>query len=330
MRPSRRLVFATVLGGLVLGAFGYAWFAYERDLRRERARVATGSQIAATRCGPIEFATAGSGPAVLLVHGAGGGFDQGLGIARQLAQQGFQAITMSRFGYLRTPQPGDASPAAQADAHACLLDALGIDRAAILGVSAGAPSSMQFALRHPQRTTALILLVPLAYAPRDAKPASDLTPTARFMLEKAVRSDLLYWATLKAAPSLVAKTVLATPPEVLAAASAQEQARAHEVMQQLLPLSERKQGLLNDWAVGGSIARYPLERITAPTLVLSLEDDLYGTFESARYTAANIPGARFIGYASGGHAWVGHHDEILAQVVAFLKAGARPSAGSPA
>jgi 2-hydroxy-6-oxonona-2,4-dienedioate hydrolase len=326
MTRSRRLVILSVVGGIAIGAFAFAWLAYERDLGRERARVASGSQIAATRCGPIEFASAGRGPAVLLVHGAGGGFDQALDIATELAAQGFRAISMSRFGYLRTPLPADASPAAQADAHACLLDALGIERAAIVGVSAGAPSSMQFALRHPQRASALVLLVPLAYAPREGEPQPAMAPVRRFMLEKAVRSDLLYWAALKAAPSLVAKTVLATPPEVLAAASAQEQARVRAVMQRLLPLSERKQGLLNDWAIGATLVRYPLERITAPTLVVSMEDDLYGTFRSARHTAAHIPGARFVGYASGGHAWVGHHQEIFAQLVAFLGGGVLPPA----
>jgi hypothetical protein len=45
---------------------------------------------------------------------------------------------MSRFGYLRTPLPKDAAPAAQADAHACLLDALHLSRVPILGISAGA------------------------------------------------------------------------------------------------------------------------------------------------------------------------------------------------
>ena len=328
MTRSRRLVILSVVGGIAIGAFAFAWLAYERDLGRERARVASGSQIAATRCGPIEFASAGRGPAVLLVHGAGGGFDQALDIATELAAQGFRAISMSRFGYLRTPLPADASPAAQADAHACLLDTLGIERAAIVGVSAGAPSSMQFALRHPQRTRALALLVPLAYAPREGKAEPEMAPATRFMLEKAVRSDLLYWTVLKTAPSLVARTVLATPPEVLASATAQEQARARAVMRRLLPLSERKQGLLNDWAIGAAIVRYPLERIAAPTLVVSLEDDLYGTFRSARYTAAHIPGARFVGYASGGHAWIGHHQEIFAQLIAFLGGGARP-AGSP-
>jgi pimeloyl-ACP methyl ester carboxylesterase len=98
----------------------------------------------------------------LSVHGAGGGFDQGLELADPLARAGFRVIAVSRFGYLRTPLPPDASAAA----HACLLDALNIRRVAVLGTSAGGPSSMQFALRHPDRTAALVLLVPAAYAPR--------------------------------------------------------------------------------------------------------------------------------------------------------------------
>src|SRR5439155_8391596 len=110
----------------------------------------------------------GRGRTVLLVHGAGGGYDQLLDMARELAAAGVRVVAPSRFGYLRTPLPADASPAAQADAHACLLDALGIERAAVIGVSAGAPSSMQFALRHPQRTSALVLVVPLAYVPHAA------------------------------------------------------------------------------------------------------------------------------------------------------------------
>jgi hypothetical protein len=58
---------------------------------------------------------------VLVVHGAGGGFDQGLHFGAPLAAKGFQVIAMSRFGYLRTPLPAEASAAAQADGHVCLL-----------------------------------------------------------------------------------------------------------------------------------------------------------------------------------------------------------------
>lgn len=43
---------------------------------------------------------------------------------------------------------------AQADPHICLLHALGINTAAVMGVSARGPSAMQAAIRHPDRTWA--------------------------------------------------------------------------------------------------------------------------------------------------------------------------------
>src|SRR6185503_12072375 len=105
----------------------------------------------------------------------------------------FRVIAMSRFGYLRTPLPADASPAAQADAHACLLDALKISRAAVIGASAGAPSSMQFALRHPDRCSALVLLVPAAYVPRaDSAPSMKTPAWTKFLFDTALRSDFLF------------------------------------------------------------------------------------------------------------------------------------------
>jgi pimeloyl-ACP methyl ester carboxylesterase len=39
-----------------------------------------------------------------------------------------------------------------------LLDALEVERAAVVGFSAGGPSVIQFALRHPDRTSGLVLL----------------------------------------------------------------------------------------------------------------------------------------------------------------------------
>ena len=93
------------------------------------------------------------------------GTTKGMAFAGTLAQNGIRVIAMSRFGYLRTPMPADASAAAQADAHVCLLDALGIRRAAVMGGSAGAPSALHEAIRHPDPVSALILLVPLAYKP---------------------------------------------------------------------------------------------------------------------------------------------------------------------
>jgi hypothetical protein len=41
-------------------------------------------------------------------------------------------------------------------------------------------------------------------------------------------------------------------------------------------------------------------------------------------SAEHIPGARFIGYPQGGHLWVGHHGELMAEIAGFLpRAAAR-------
>jgi pimeloyl-ACP methyl ester carboxylesterase len=303
----------------VLGVLTYS--SYQRDMQRAWERVSTGSRMADTACGPIEYATAGAGPPVLIVHGAGGGYDQGLEFGQALVNRGFRIIAMSRFGYLRTPLPADAAATAQADAHACLLDALNIRRVAIAGASAGAPSAMQLALRHPGRVTALVLLVPATYVPRPAGTPPRRTPAGTaFLFDTALKSDFLFWATTRLIPrAMMIRAMLATPPEVVANADADEQARIANLLEHILPVSPRRLGLRNDGMVIASLPRYELERIAAPTLIISLEDDLFGTYAGARYTAQHIPQARFLGYPSGGHLWVGRQSEVVAEIAAFLK-----------
>ncbi|QDH70322.1 alpha/beta fold hydrolase [Marilutibacter alkalisoli] len=294
---------------------------YRKDLRQAQARVATGSRIADTACGPIEYAAGGRGPAVMVVHGAGGGFDQGMLFSDDLVDQGYRVIAMSRFGYLRTPMPEDASAVAQAEAHACLLDALKIDSAALIGVSAGAPSAVQFALRHPARTTALVLLVPAIYAPRPGNAPPLKTPSGtRLLFDTALRSDFRMWAGLKVARRSMIDSILATPPEVVAHASSNEQMRAAQLLDMILPVSRRREGLINDAEVTSHLPRYELERIVAPTLAISVRDDQFGTFDGARYSASHIPNARFVGFENGGHVWIGHQQAVVAELSGFLLA----------
>jgi 2-hydroxy-6-oxonona-2,4-dienedioate hydrolase len=303
---------------LAVVAVAAVYLGYRRDMNRALERISAGSRLAQTPCGPIEYASEGEGDAVLIVHGAGGGIDQGMDAAKALAA-GFRVIAMSRFGYLRTPLPADASPAAQADAHACLLDALGIKRAAIIGASAGAPSSMQFALRHPDRCSALVLLVPAAYVPRPGGAPSLKTPEwTELVFDTALRWDFLYWASIRLAQTALVGAMLATPPEVLETAGADERARAAQMLEHTLPVSARRLGLVNDARVTLTLPRYELERIRVPTLAISVADDRFGTYDAARYTAEQIPGARFLGYPTGGHVWIGHHKEIMGEIAAFL------------
>jgi pimeloyl-ACP methyl ester carboxylesterase len=165
-----------------------------------------------------------------------------------------------------------------------------------------------------------VLLVPAAYAPRaGGGPSVQTPPRTEILLETAFRSDFLLWAAMRVARPLLVQSILGTPLKVLRHASAEEQDRVREVLDHVLPISPRRSGLLNDAAVVSNLERYDLERVTAPTLVIGIQDCLYGTFEPARYTASQIPGASFINYETGGHLWIGHHDEVTAAIVAFLR-----------
>lgn len=291
---------------------------YRRDLRARLARLKGASLIAQTRSGPIEYTEDGTGASVLIAHGAGGGFDQGMEFGgASLARRGFYVISSSRFGYLRTPMPKDASPTAQADAYAALMDALGIARCAIIGVSAGAPSAMQFAIRHPHRCSALVLLVPFAFKPCQIAAPKLSAFGAKFLLT-IVRANLNFWIATRLARDLVIKFVLGTPPAIIEAATRDERARVVRILDGIMPIGRRIAGILNDARISSSLPRYQLERIKAPTLVLSVRDDLNGTFASAQYTASQVPHAKFVSYETGGHIWVGHDNEILAEIVSFL------------
>lgn len=301
------------------------WFRFDNDLAIAGARATHGSVLIATRCGPIEYQEAGQGMPLLVVHGSGGGHDQGMAFARALAEHGIRVIAMSRFGYLRTPMPADASPAAQADAHVCLLDALGIRQAGVLGLSAGGPSAMQTAIRHPDRVSALVLVVPIAYKPGTlADSATLMPPWAEKMLMRLIGSDFLFWAGLQVARDQVIRYVLATPPEQVAKASPQERVRVNALAEHILPVSKRARGLRDDSVLGKHLGPYALASVRAPALIISARDDGFGTYASAQHTASQIPGAKFIGFEDGGHVLVGHDEAVRAEVVSFLVTSVRP------
>jgi pimeloyl-ACP methyl ester carboxylesterase len=291
---------------------------YLNDIRAARKRISSGSKIISTHCGLIEYADIGSGPVVFVIHGAGGGFDQSMEMAADFGASDYRIIAPSRFGYLRTPMPDDASPVAQADAHAALLQALNINKTIVVGGSMGAPSAMQLYLRHPDLCTALVLLFPLAYAPQFDQPSQRMPQLVRFAMEMTLKSDFAFWTASKVAPEMMMRTILGTPPEDFRNASSEEKERVLRTLDHILPVSARQMGLMSDGTVASTIPRYDLEHVAVPTLIIAAEDDLYGTFERGRYTAEHILGARFVSYRTGGHLLVGHREEVQAELNAFL------------
>lgn len=317
---SRRMLLGLGVAGAGLVAGGTAVArSFARAMASARARIDPGlSTVIASRFGALEYAVAGEGPPVMMVHGTGGGFDQGLLFAAPLVRAGYKVIAPSRFGYLRSAFPADPSSEHQADALVDLIDTLGIDRIAIAGGSAGALSALQFAIRHPDRCAALLPIVPATYAP-GAPAVEPWSAWQAAVAEKVLRSDFLFWSALAGMPATLTETLLATDSALVEAADPQEQRRVREILFGILPVSARAEGLLNDGRLAGHPAPMALEQIAAPTLAISLEDDRFGTADAARHIAASVTGARLILYPTGGHVWVGHDRELFAAIDRFLK-----------
>jgi pimeloyl-ACP methyl ester carboxylesterase len=272
----RRFLLIVLLAAAVISCGIYAPF--HHDLERARAAVRDGGLSIETDAGRIEYAERGDGPALLSIHGAGGGYDQGLSLAAGLVGDGNWVIAPSRFGYLGTPEPADISPAAQADAHAALLEALGVQEAIVVGTSAGALSAMELALRRPDMVKALILLVPASYSPDNPVTIEESGGNAFAFWVVNNGGDFAWWATERLSPSVLNQFV-GTPPAIVAAAPRAEQERVAETLSAMQPLSARARGINIDSM--GDMSSRPLEQIRAPTLVISARDDLFNTASAA-------------------------------------------------
>lgn len=306
--------FLAVAAIAVAGIAAATYASYKAELKRARDNVPSGL-LARLPGGSIEYEVKGDGIPLLSIHGAGGGYDQGLANAADLVGPGFRVIAPSRFGYLRTPVPADFSTAAQADAHAGLLAELRIPRVVVVGVSAGARSALEFAIRHPDKVSALILIVPGTYSPGDPVSIED-SRGSRFAFWLVNNgADFAWWAAAKIAPATLIRFI-GTPPGLVAVSSPAEQARVRAMVRNILPLSQRFAGIQLD---SNPDARPPrFEQVAAPTLVISARDDLFNTLPAAKYAAGKIAGARLTVYETGGHLLVGRQSEVRAQIRDFL------------
>ena len=285
---------------------------YRRDFEAARERLAARERRTLEhRLGVIEYTTWGEGPPMILSHPLFGGFDVGAGLAETYVGNCHRFVAPSRFGYLGSSLPRSATPADQADAYASILDALGIDRTAIFGYSAGGPSVIQFALRHPDRTAALILMA-------SALPGKAGKPP-KIVAKVLFGSDLLFWALKQYASSLFAR-ILGMPKGFHP--TGEELRRVMDVEESLFPFQPRKHGALFDAYVSNpDVQRYPLEDISVPTLIINTEDDGLSAFENAARAAERIPGSKLVAIERGGHLLLGSESRIRSEIAAFVAAG---------
>jgi pimeloyl-ACP methyl ester carboxylesterase len=120
----------------------------------------------------VHYKEMGAGsPTFILLHGFGASTFSWREVMRPLSQYG-RVIAYDRpaFGLTERPMPGDwtgenpYSPEAQAKLVIGLMDALGVERAILVGNSAGGTISVSVALSYPQRVQALVLVDAAIYA----------------------------------------------------------------------------------------------------------------------------------------------------------------------
>jgi len=281
----------------------------------------------ATPQGPIEYAEFGEGPAVLALHGAMGGHDQGLILARSAGFTGFRAIAPSRPGYLGTPLTSGRTPEEQADLYAALLEAAGVRTAAVVAVSGGGPSALQLALRHPGRCRALVL-ISAASSRIDARP-----PLAWHVLRLAARWPALLRAMRRRAARDPERAASRSIPDPGQRARLLQDREAWPLMQELQQstsdrMALRIPGTENDIATTRGKLELPLDELAVPVLVVHGTADRLAPFAHGQAVASRAPGAELLRIDGGEHACLFTHlAEIRGRIASFL--AAHPEAAAP-
>lgn len=303
------LVLLLVVMVLVGGTF------HVMDMRRAYERIARGSEVMSSPQGDIEFAQGGAGPPVLVIHGSGGGFDQGELLARAVLGERFRWIAPSRFGYLRSSLPGGATFDDQAQAYVHLLDRLGIDRVAVVALSHGGPSALLFAVLHPERVASLTLLSCGVASSSD--PSQAKANEQGDLLTTVFKHDLLYWSLSNVFHRQLLRLMGASD-DVIQGLSPQSRLLVDQIVDFMNPVVPRSQGVVFD-----NQASLPNERIIAiraPTFIVHATDDTLQLYRNAEFAAAHIPGSRLMHFERGGHLLVAvEQAAISAEVQSFIR-----------
>ncbi|MFC5750167.1 alpha/beta fold hydrolase [Actinomadura rugatobispora] len=276
--------------------------------------------------GPVEYRLEERGPrTVLMLHG--GHMRAGIALGEEVfAEAGHTILAVSRPGYGRTPLGTGTTPDRFADVLAGLCAHLGIGSlAGAVGQSAGGPTALALAARHPDLVERLILQSAVGLLP---------WPDRRTRMAGGVafhpRAQAATWALIRAlsrrAPDLALRVLLpdlTSRPvaELLTGLPAAHRTALLELFTQMRSGS----GFRNDMrimaapATSAQAARQAA-RLRQPTLVIASRDDGSVTYAHAGSLAETIPHARLLISTAPSHMiWLAEdYPDIAADITGFL------------
>ncbi|MEU8561756.1 alpha/beta fold hydrolase [Streptomyces cyaneofuscatus] len=250
---------------------------------------------------PLARTVRGSGPGLLLAHGAGGGIEANYGPILDGLAARHTVVGVDYPGAGDSPRsltPLDVDTLA--DELVAAADAEGVERFAVSGYSLGGPVAIRVAARHPERVDALVLSATFAYA--DTR--TDLVASVWRQLLAADDPRLLgEFVQLMALGEGALNTL--TPDEVRAAA---------ELITATVPPGTGDQVEL----VRRIDVREDLAAITVPALVIVTTADPLVSPTLQRALATGLPGSEAAELPTGHLPFAERPQEWLALITGFL------------
>jgi pimeloyl-ACP methyl ester carboxylesterase/DNA-binding SARP family transcriptional activator len=188
-----------------------------------------------------------------------------------------------------------------------VVDTLGLGRFPVIGMSQGCAVGIEYAVRHPDRVSALILIGGYAAGWRIAATAEE-----RERREAVMTLTRLGWGTSTAAyRHIFSQTFMpdGTPEDLI----------WFDEFQRLTTSAENAYRFQD--AFGDIDVRHLLAQVAVPTLVLHARDDQRIRLDQGRDLAMSIPGARFVTLESRNHILLGHEpawEVALAEIGRFM------------
>jgi len=234
-------------------------------------------------------------------------------LARELSR-GFRLVRYDQRGNgLSDRDVDDFSLDACVSDLETVVDAVGLERFALLGVSQGSRVAVAYAVRHPERVSHLVLY---GGAARGWKHRSPGAREARAGLQALIREG---WGRDTPAFRQVFTTLFMPGASPEQAAWFNELQRASTSAENALRLTE---------AAGDADVTDQLASVRAPTLVMHATEDAMVSLEEARRLAAGIPGALFVALQSQNHLLLDDEPafaRFLSEIRSFLGAPRPPS-----
>jgi 2-hydroxy-6-oxonona-2,4-dienedioate hydrolase len=272
------------------------------------------SRVVDTGVGPIHHHEHGVGEPLLMIHGSGPGVSGWANFSGNLATFGerYRCVVPDLPGFGRTPI-AEGNPADATGAMVALLDALQIERTAIIGNSLGGGVGAELAARHPDRVSRLVAIGGLGINLLSAAPAEGIKLLVAFM-EDPTRARLVEWMqSMVYDPAVLTEELIdmrfeaATRPEVFEAARRIYSRGSLRFIQ----------AAMNGKGAGGRLSWLP--DIAAPTLLVWGRDDRVNTLDMALVPMRLIPRCELhVLYDCGHWAMIERRAEFESTVLGFL------------